>query len=168
MRTAGWVGGRGGIGSPSSWCDAAVAREQDRALLVTTAVQLEKQVRRVGFEWQIAELIDDQELGFGEMSQPLLEPSFAMSFGQLCNERGRGGELHRIPGQDRFAGDVHRIEWFLKFSTRSERVAQLPALHRPVVSLSSCSADRRPGRKTKITSAPAGEERAPTGSLRRG
>jgi hypothetical protein len=26
---------------------------------------------------QIAELIDDQELGFGEMSQPLLEPTFA-------------------------------------------------------------------------------------------
>jgi hypothetical protein len=64
-------------------------------------------VRRVGFEWQIAELIDDQELGFGEMSQPLLEPTFAMSFGQLCNERGRGGELHRMPGQDRFPPERH-------------------------------------------------------------
>jgi hypothetical protein len=36
-----------------------------------------KTMRRVRFEWQIAELIDDQKLWLGEVREPLLEPAFA-------------------------------------------------------------------------------------------
>jgi hypothetical protein len=64
--------------------DAAIAGEQDCALLVPAADQLEEEVRGVGFKRQIAEFVDDQELGLGKVREPLLEPTFGMTLGELC------------------------------------------------------------------------------------
>jgi hypothetical protein len=61
--------------------DTAVTREQDCALVAATD-QLEEQMRGIALEGQVAEVIDDQELGFAEMREPLLKPAFAMSFGE--------------------------------------------------------------------------------------
>jgi hypothetical protein len=43
---------------------------------LTTADQLEEQVRRVTFEWQIAELIDDQGLGGSHAGRTSTRPRF--------------------------------------------------------------------------------------------
>jgi hypothetical protein len=59
--------------------DTAVASEQDGALFVAAADQLEKEVRGVGLKRQIAELVDDQELWLGEVCEPFLEPAFAVA-----------------------------------------------------------------------------------------
>ena len=82
--------------------DAAIAGEQDRALLITAADELEEQVRRVGLEWQITKFINNQELRFAELRKPFFEPTLAVTPGELCNDAGGGNELRRIPGQNRF------------------------------------------------------------------
>jgi hypothetical protein len=55
--------------------DAAIAGEQDRALLITAADELEEQVRRVGLEWQITKFINNQELRFAELRKPFFVAS---------------------------------------------------------------------------------------------
>jgi len=40
--------------------------------------------------------------------EPLVEPSFAMTLGELCNDCRSRNELNRMPGQDRFAPQRHR------------------------------------------------------------
>ncbi len=45
----------------------------------------------VGLEGEIAELVDDQELGLGVMREPLLEPAVAVSLSELGDQRRRGG-----------------------------------------------------------------------------
>ena len=62
----------------------------------------------VGLEGQISEFVDDQELWFGKMREPLLEPAFAVTLGELGNDRSGGDELHGIPGHDRFASESYR------------------------------------------------------------
>src|SRR5258708_34370972 len=83
--------------------NAVVAGEQDCAPLVPATDQLEEEVRGVGLKGQITELINDQELWFGEVRQPLLKPAFAVALGELRNDRGGVNDLHRMPSHDRFA-----------------------------------------------------------------
>src|SRR5207249_3555048 len=73
--------------------DATIAGEQDCSLLVPAADQLEEETRGVRFKRQIAEFVDDQELGFGKVREPLLEPTFGMALGALRNNCGGGDEL---------------------------------------------------------------------------
>jgi hypothetical protein len=59
--------------------DAAVARQQDGASLVTAFSRAGRtQMRRVGLERQITQFVDDQELWLGEQRKPLLDLSFAI------------------------------------------------------------------------------------------
>ena len=47
---------------------------------MTLSYQLREQVRGTRLERQIAKLINDQQLRFGEVRQLLLEPAFRMPF----------------------------------------------------------------------------------------
>src|SRR5215472_2242142 len=76
--------------------DRAVAGDQQRAALVAPRHQLEEQMRGVGLERQIAELVDNQQLGFGEEAETLLEPAFRMRLGECRHQRRRGHEQHRV------------------------------------------------------------------------
>ena len=49
--------------------DRAVGGDQHRAALIAPRHELEEEVRGVRLEGQIAELVDDQEFGFGEVGQ---------------------------------------------------------------------------------------------------
>ena len=46
--------------------DLLVRREQDAAPLVPLRDELKEQVRRGSLQWQVAELVDDEELGLAE------------------------------------------------------------------------------------------------------
>lgn len=85
--------------------DGPVRRHQHGAALVAAADELEEQMRRIGLEGQIAELVDDQELGLGIVREPLLEPALAMGLGQLGDERRRRREQDRVAGDDGFPPD---------------------------------------------------------------
>jgi len=65
-------------------------------------------VRGIRFKGQITELVNDQELWLGEVREPLVESSFAMTPGEWCNDCRSRNELNRMPGQDRFAPQRHR------------------------------------------------------------
>src|SRR5262249_62327666 len=75
---------------------------------VRPADQREEEGRGLGYKGKITRLIDDWELGLGKGAEPLLEPTFGMTFGELRNDRGGGDELHRMPGHDCFASERHR------------------------------------------------------------
>jgi hypothetical protein len=66
--------------------DTAIAGEQNRASLVTTTDELKEKMRGVGFERQVAQLVDDQQLGFGKLGQALLQPALAVALGELGDD----------------------------------------------------------------------------------
>ncbi len=53
--------------------EASVRGQDESALLVAAGDELEKQVRTVPVDRDLADLVDDQELGLGVELQPLLE-----------------------------------------------------------------------------------------------
>src|SRR3546814_19215271 len=92
----------------------------------------------VGFERQVAELVDDQQLRLGVEAEPLLEPAIRVSLDQAGGQRRRGDEQHRVALADRLA---------------AER-SPCPAPVRPCTSSSisrSRSAERRVGKECVST-----------------
>jgi hypothetical protein len=84
-------------GSPLA--DRAITGDQHAAPLVAPRDELEEQMRRTGLERQVAELIDDQQSRFAEVSKAILEPTLAMRLGELGHQSRRRHEQHRIAGQ---------------------------------------------------------------------
>src|SRR3546814_5369124 len=62
-------------------------------------------MRGVGFERQVAELVDDPQLRLGVEAEPLLEPSVGVSLDQAGDQRRRGDEQHRVALADRLAAE---------------------------------------------------------------
>jgi len=88
--------------------DRAIAGDQHAAALVAARHQLEEQMRRIGLERQVAELIHDQQLGLGEMPQALLDPALGLGLGELRHQARGGDKEHRVAGQDRLAAERYR------------------------------------------------------------
>jgi hypothetical protein len=82
----------------------AVARDQHRAPLVTARDELIEEVRGGGLKRQVAELIDDQQLGLGEEGEPLLQPDFRVRLGKRGDKGRGGGEQNRVALLDRSRG----------------------------------------------------------------
>src|SRR5262249_9644934 len=74
-------------GSPLA--DRAIAGDQHAAALVAPRDQLKEEMRRIGLERQIAELVDDQQFWFPEVREALLEPPLAMRLGKLRHQGRR-------------------------------------------------------------------------------
>jgi hypothetical protein len=73
-----------GIAERSSpLADRAIAGDRHAAALVTMRDELKEEMRRIGLERQIAELVDDQQFRFAEVSEAILEPTLAMGLGEL-------------------------------------------------------------------------------------
>src|SRR3546814_10831559 len=62
-------------------------------------------MRGVGFERQVAELVDDQQLRLGVEAEPLLEPAIRVSLDQAGSQRRRGDEQHRVALADRLSSE---------------------------------------------------------------
>ena len=91
----------------SPFADRAIAGDQNAAPLVAPGDELKEQMRRIGLERQIAELVDNQQLRLAEMGEAVLQPALAMRLGELGHQGGRWNELHRIASEDRLASDRH-------------------------------------------------------------
>jgi hypothetical protein len=83
--------------------DGAVGRNQDAAPFVTAADKLEQQMGGCGLKWQISELVHDQQLGFGQLGEPLLQLPLRMPSDQCRHQRRRRREQHRVAMPDRLA-----------------------------------------------------------------
>jgi isopentenyl phosphate kinase len=62
--------------------DGAVGADQHTALLVASGDQLEEQMSRLRLQRQVAQLINDQQLGLGVERQPGLQRSLLLRFHQ--------------------------------------------------------------------------------------
>lgn len=65
-------------------------------------------MRGVGIERQVAELVDDQQLGLGMEGQALLQASLGMGLDEPGNERRRRHEQHRVALADGLAAERDR------------------------------------------------------------
>ena len=68
--------------------DRAVRGQQHAAALVAARDELEEEVRGVRLERQIAEFVDDQQLGLGVEAEPLFEPALGVRLGQPATSAG--------------------------------------------------------------------------------
>ena len=66
----------------------AVTRNHQAAALVAARDELEEQVCCVGLERQIAELVDDQQLGVGEVAEPLFQAAFECALASAATSVG--------------------------------------------------------------------------------
>src|SRR5271157_2158381 len=67
-----------------------VRRDQQAPFLVSAVYQLEEQVRRSPLEWQVAQLVDDQQPELAVLDQLVPEVSFRFGFPQDQQQcRGR-------------------------------------------------------------------------------
>jgi len=82
------------------FADRPVGRHQHGAALVATAHQLEEQLGDVGRERQIAEFVDDQELGLAVTGEPLVQADVLMRLG----DEATSGELADLRLVDRRLG----------------------------------------------------------------
>src|SRR5579883_974257 len=77
-----------------------VAGDENAAPLVAPADQLEHQMCSVRLKRKVSELIDDEELRFGEVQKSILESVLVLRFGKLCKQGRRGGEEHGVATLD--------------------------------------------------------------------
>ncbi len=109
------------------------------AALITSADKLEEQVCRVGFERQIAQLVDDQQLWLGVVDQALLEPAIRICFGELGDQRRRRREQHRVAGHDRLTSDRDGQMRLADPGGPRNRTASPLAMNRPLGSSRTCA-----------------------------
>ena len=98
-------------GSPKTsppLAERAIGGDQQAAALVAPRDALEEQVGGVGLEGQVAELVDDQQLGLGVEGQSFLQAAFGVALGQGGHQGRRGDEQHRVALADRLAAERDR------------------------------------------------------------
>ena len=77
-----------------------VGGDKHRAALVPTRDELEEQVRAAPLERQVAEFVDDQQLGLGEEGELVGELAFGLGLGEGGEQRGRADEQDGVAGLD--------------------------------------------------------------------
>ena len=88
----------------------------------------------VGLEGQIAQLVNDQELGPAELRQLLFKKAVVMTLGQHCHEGGRSHKLHRMVLPDCFSSQSDRQMRFPGPRWPRSSVVSPCAIHRLVAS----------------------------------
>lgn len=94
-----------------------VAGDQHAGPLIAPRHELEEQVRGRRLKWQVAQFIDDQQLGLGELQQLLLEPAIGVRLRQPGHQRRRRGKEHRVAAIHRFAPEGNRQVISYRLST---------------------------------------------------
>ena len=80
---------------------AAVRGQNHRTALVAGIYQLKEQVTTSGDDRQIADLIDDQQLGPAQKAQAFAQGALPLRLGERTDDVGQGGEVDLTAGFDR-------------------------------------------------------------------
>src|SRR5712691_4845250 len=80
--------------------DELVGGDEKAALLVAASDELEEEMRRSLLEGQIAELVDDQELGLGVEGELVGELAVELGAGERTEQRGGAGEEYGMARLD--------------------------------------------------------------------
>ena len=98
-------GALGAVGARILAEDLAPGRERlvrsddHRGALVAGGDQREHEVRGFGIEWDVADLVDDDQRDEGEASQLGFEVAVAFGFAEAGDPFGRGRERDALPGE---------------------------------------------------------------------
>ena len=87
--------------------EAAVRGQDERPLLVAAGDELEEQVSAVSVNRNVADLIDDEELGLAVELQTLLDPVLGIGLGQGRDQRHGLGEVRPVALCDRLDAQGH-------------------------------------------------------------
>src|SRR6266581_1404196 len=86
--------------------EGLVRGDEDGALLVAAGDELEEQVGGQTVEGQVADLVDDEELGLDEELEPFLETALGVGPGEGGDESGGGGERGAVTESTRLEPDA--------------------------------------------------------------
>jgi hypothetical protein len=70
--------------------EAAVGGEDHRSLFVAGVDELEEEASAIRGDWQVADLVDDQERGAAEEADLVTQPAFALRLGEGGDDIRRG------------------------------------------------------------------------------
>jgi hypothetical protein len=87
--------------------EALVGGDDERGAFVWAGDELEEQVRRFGFEGDVADFVDDQQRVAGQPAQLVLQPAGVVGGGEPVDPFAGGGEQDPVPalaGADAQAG----------------------------------------------------------------
>jgi hypothetical protein len=79
-----------GIEHGTPLTDRTVAGDQHAAAFVAARDELEKEMRGIGLERQVAEFVDDPWLRLAEVDQAILEPALAVRLANWATSVGAG------------------------------------------------------------------------------
>src|SRR6201996_7475725 len=85
--------------------EAAVRGKDHCALLVAGIDQLEEQVATTWGDWQVADLVDDQQRGSAKEANAFTQAAFAFGLGELGNEVRECDEVDEFTGTHRLDGE---------------------------------------------------------------
>ena len=79
---------------------ASVGGQDHGAFLVACADQLEEQAGAFLGQWQVADLIDDEQCGSAHLAQFLVQLSAVVGLGQVADQVGQCGSVDTFAGLD--------------------------------------------------------------------
>ena len=85
-----------------------VAGDDEAGPFVAAGDQLEEQVGRFGLEWDVADLVDDQQWVAAQPGQFGLQSAGVVGLGEAGDPLGGGGERDPAPWQARMARPIAR------------------------------------------------------------
>ena len=88
-------------------CKAAVGRQDHGSALITRVDQLEEQVPGGSAQRDVADLVDDQQLGAAEIADALPQAPLPVGLGQAVDDVGQRAEVNTTPGPDRLDAKSH-------------------------------------------------------------
>ncbi len=71
-----------------------IAGEQDRAAFIASTDELKEEIRALPIDRDVADLVDDQELGLREDLEPLFQAILIERLAERRDERGRRRKHH--------------------------------------------------------------------------
>ena len=86
------------VSSPKVSPHRLVRGDDQRGPFVAGGHELEEQVRGLGFEGDVADLVDDQQRDPAELDQFVLEPAGVVGLGEAGDPLGGGGERDAVAG----------------------------------------------------------------------
>ena len=99
--------GAGGVGEDGvPLLEGQVGGEEQGAVLVAAADELEEEVGGAGVVGEVSDLIDDEQSGPGVVTETPLEGARGLLAVEVEEEVGGGGEEGGVAGKDGLVGDV--------------------------------------------------------------
>src|SRR5262245_5912738 len=73
--------------------EAAIGGEDHGAALIASVDELEEQIAAAGDDWQVSDLVDDQQRGPAHEANPLAQLPLPFGLGESADDAGKAGKI---------------------------------------------------------------------------